>query len=204
MLSYSLIDGCMYSHTCTQTHKTIYINYHLSNAGFPPWHRFWLMNGAGKVQNPNSFGHDLFSFPLITKQLLTDSQHSQHSHNVFLAFQTCRQTGREKRGGEKWEEKAKWKGKGSGRVCGRGGLVCCKEAPGQLEFDGFGGRYLTRRSGISEPNRKFRSVKMNDSGSSMASHESCHDGRWVSERKRQNRSFLQPLQKINPISNKKC
>ena len=77
MLSYSLIDGCLYSHTCTQTHKTIYINYHLSNAGFPPWHRFWLMNGAGKVQNPNSFGHDLFYFPLITKQLLTDSQHSK-------------------------------------------------------------------------------------------------------------------------------
>lgn len=117
------MDACIHA----LTHTAIYINYHLSNADFPPWHRFWVMNRVGKVQNPNSFGHDLFSFPLITKQLLTDSQHSQHSHNVFLAFQTRRQTWWEKRRGEKWEKKKGQNGKerARGRVCGRGRISLC-------------------------------------------------------------------------------
>lgn len=86
-----------YTHTHWLTDSTTpFVYTHWSNSGFPPWYT----NRVGKVQNLNSFGHNLFSFPLITKQLLTDSQHSQHSHNVFLAFQTCRQTGWEKRGGE--------------------------------------------------------------------------------------------------------
>lgn len=145
MLSYSLIDGCLYSHTCTQTHKTIYINYHLSNAGFPPWHRFWLMNGAGKVQNPNSFGHDLFSFPLITKQLLTDSQHSQHSHNVFLAFQTCRQTGREKRGGEKWEREGKMERKGQWKIVWESGIGLLRRRIGAAGVWWFWGQLFDQK-----------------------------------------------------------
>lgn len=116
------------------THTTIYINYHLSNAGFPPWHHFWVMKRVGKVRNPNSFGHDLFSFPLITKQLLTDSQHSQHSHSVFLAFQTCRQTGWERREVKSGKEKTKWKAKGRERVCGRGRVSLCS-----LLFKKYGG-----------------------------------------------------------------
>ncbi len=129
----------------THTHTAIHINYHLSNAGFPPWYCFWVMNGAGKVQNPNSFGCDLFSFPLITKKLLTDSQHSQHSHNVFIAFQTCRQTGWEKRGGKKWEREGKNGKERVGEECAEGLeflslslYSLLSNSQGQLEFDCFG------------------------------------------------------------------
>lgn len=83
-----------------------------------------LLREWGKFKTQILFGRDLFSFPLITKQLLTDSQHSLHSRNVFIAFQTCRQTGREKGGGEKWEGKFKMGRKGVGKDCVGVGECC--------------------------------------------------------------------------------
>lgn len=165
------------SHTHTHRHTTIYINHHLSNAGFPAWHRVWVMNRVGKVQNPNSFGRDLFSFPLITMQLLTDSQHSQHSHNVFLAFQTCRQTGWEKRGGEKWEGEGKMERKEQEKsVCVWGGISLCSLLSRNMGAAGvwcsFGCTHLSKRSG----NREIRAVKMNELS-------------WVIKRKWLNRLF---------------
>lgn len=90
-----------------KTHKThmrpsARTSYHLSVAGFPPWHRFGVMKRVGKVQNPNSFGWDLFSFPLITKQLLTDSKHRPTQSQCFRSvFGAGRQTDRQ---GEKRKE----------------------------------------------------------------------------------------------------
>lgn len=85
-------------------------SYHLSDAGFPPWHRFGVMKRVGKVQNPNSFGWDLFSFPLITKQLLTDSKHGPTQKQCFRSVSgwVDRQTGWEKKG-------RRWGGKKNGK-----------------------------------------------------------------------------------------
>lgn len=74
-------------------------SYHLSVAGFPLWHHFGVMKRVGKVQNPNSFGLDLFSFPLITKQLLTDSKHGPTQSQCFRSV-----SGRADRQGEKRKE----------------------------------------------------------------------------------------------------
>lgn len=124
---------------------------------YPPWCGFWVMNAVVKVQNPNSSGWDLFSFPLITKQLLTDSQHSQHSHNVFLAFQTGRQTDRvrkEKRWklGSKILNGLKWDRK---RLCGSGGTRFCSLLSWNTELTSSWDKdlitkfcYLKRQSGI--------------------------------------------------------
>lgn len=90
-------------------------SYHLSVAGFPPWHRFGVMKRVGKVQNPNSFGWDLFSFPLITKQLLTDSRHRPTQSQCFrsVSGRADRQTDRvrkERKKVRRKEKRQKWKG----------------------------------------------------------------------------------------------
>lgn len=49
------------------------------------------------------------------------------------------------------KEKAKWKGKGKGRGCWR--EVCYPETLGQLKFDSYGERYLTKSSRTPKSNR---------------------------------------------------
>lgn len=90
-----------WAHKRTNTSNFFCADHHLSN-GFSLLHMISGLRAEwGKFKKTYIlFGWDSFSFPLITKPLLTDSQHSLHSHNVFLAFQTCRQTGWEKGGGE--------------------------------------------------------------------------------------------------------
>lgn len=103
-----------------KTHKThmwpsACTSYHLSDAGFPPWHRFGVMKRVGKVQNPNSFGWDLFSFPLITMQLLTDSKHGPTQSQCFhsVSGRADRQTDgvrKERKKVRRKEKRQKWTG----------------------------------------------------------------------------------------------
>lgn len=121
-----LIDRILYTYNL--------LKYPFSN-GHPPWCALWVMNSVVKVQNPNSSGWDLFSFPLITKQLLTDSQHSQH--NVFLAFQTGRQTDRVRKE-KRWKLGSKPLNKlkrGRKRLCGSGRMPCYPEIQKLIQLE---------------------------------------------------------------------